>query len=226
MKTILPAILACFIVLQCSAQDSLLTATPVAEKKANHELFINTTFFVKQLVSLSNANLEISPYILGYKVFAGKKKQHGLRLSVGGDFGSKKQLPDSSFVRIDKTTSIDYRVGYEFRYPISKVFTFFTGVDVRNSFFSSNSKVNSSFDIVTTGEKGFSIGGGPVVGIQVNLHKRISLFTETAFYYAYSKTKTKTSSINFPDLNTDRIVGEEHTGSFLLPTSLFFVFRF
>lgn len=226
MKTLILTILACVCMVPAMAQDSTAIAKPTGEKKASHELFINTTFFIKQIVSLSNANLEVSPYILGYKVFLDKKKQHGIRVSVGGDFGKKKELPDSSFVRIDKTTSIDYRVGYEFRYPISKAWTFFTGVDFRNSYIGNSSKVNSSIDIVNTSENGFSIGGGPVVGIQVNLHKRISLFTETAFYYAYTKTKTKTSSSNFPELNTDRVVSEEHKGSFLLPTSLFFVFRF
>lgn len=221
MKTLIIILLAWCLCVPCVAQDT----TSVA-KKVDHELSINTTFFIKQLVNLSNANLEISPYILGYKMFAGKKKQHGLRVSVGGDFDKKKELPDSTFVRIDKSNSIDYRIGYEYRQRISKAWTFFAGVDFRNSFSSGSSKVNSTIDIITTAEQGISFGGGPVIGIQVNLHKRISLFTETAFYYAYTRTKSKNESMNFPELNVNQVTVQEHKGSFMLPTSLYFVFRF
>ena len=95
-----------------------------------------------------------------------------------------------------------------------------------NSFSSVGSKSNSVTDIVTTGDDTWSLGGGPVVGIQVNIHKRISLFTETAFYYSYSSTRTKVNSLNFPEGNVSKVSDITQAGKFLLPTSLFFVFRF
>jgi hypothetical protein len=103
---------------------------------------------------------------------------------------------------------------------------FFAGVDITNSFIFNWTKVNSSTDIITTSNNTWSIGGGPVLGIQVNFGKHISLFTETAFYYNYASTTSKTSSLNFPELNSNKISDIEQTGKFLLPTSLFFVFRF
>ena len=192
--------------------------------RMEHDININTTFFFKQIISLSNANLEISPYIVGYKFFP--TKHHGLRFAIGGSFSSHTQNPDSSFVQITKSSEIDYRVGYEYRRSFGKRWAFFAGVDIINSFSSASSKVNSETDIVTTSSSTWNVGGGPVIGIQINITKRIALFTETAFYYTYASTKSKTNSLNFPELNENKVTDILQTGKFLLPTSLFFEFRF
>ena len=192
--------------------------------KMQHEICINTTFFIKQILDFSNNSLEISPYIIAYNFFP--VLNHGLRLAVGGSFTHSNTNPDSTFVNISKTSEVDYRVGYEYRYFFGKRWTFFAGVDFTNSFIVNSTKVNSSTDIVTTSNNTWSVGGGPVLGIQVNISKHISLFTETAFYYKYASTRSKQSSLNFPDLNENKITDIEQTGTFLLPTSLFFVFRF
>ncbi len=194
------------------------------KRKMEHDVCINTTFFIKQIINFSSSNLEISPYIIGYNFFP--VKNHGLRLAVGGSFTHSTLSPDSTFVQISKTSEVDYRVGYEYRYFFGKYWTFFAGVDFTNSFIVNYTRVNSSTDIVTTSNNTWSIGGGPLVGIQVNISKRISLFTETAFYYNYASTRSKTTSVNFPELNQNKVTDIESTGKFLLPTSLFFVFRF
>jgi hypothetical protein len=202
--------------------DSL--SAPHKQWKAEHDVCINTTFFIKQILNFSSSSLEISPYIIGYNFFP--VKNHGLRVAVGGSFTRSNQNPDSTFVTISKTSEVDYRIGYEYRYFFGKRWTFFAGVDFTNSFLVNSTKVNSNTDIITTSNNTWSIGGGPVIGIQVNIGKRIALFTETAFYYKYASTRSKTSSLNFPDLNQNKISDIEQTGTFLLPTSLFFVFRF
>jgi hypothetical protein len=192
--------------------------------KMENDVCVNTTFFIKQVINLSGTSLEISPYIVGYNFFP--VKSHGLRVAVGGSFTHSNTNPDSTFVQISKTSEVDYRVGYEYRYFFGKYWTFFTGVDFTNSFIVNYTKVNSSTDIISTSNNTWSVGGGPMIGIQANIGKHISLFTETAFYYKYASTRNKTSSLNFPDLNVNQISDIEQTGSFLLPTSLFFVFRF
>jgi hypothetical protein len=192
--------------------------------KMEHDININTTFFIKQILNFSSTSLEISPYIIGYKFFP--VRNHGLRFAVGGSYSGSNTSPDSTFVQISKIYELDYRIGYEYRKSFGRHWMFFAGIDLTNSFGSNSTKVNSSTDITKTVNSTWSIGGGPVVGIQVNVSKRISLFTETAFYYNYASTRTKTSSLNFPDLNENRVTDIEQTGKFLLPTSLFFVFRF
>ena len=217
-----------FLVLSTSLMAQATDTIPVvAAKKTHrmeHDININTTFFIKQIISLSNANLEISPYIIGYKFFPGK--HHGLRLAVGGNFSTHTQNADSTAVQVNKTSQFDGRIGYEYRKSFGRSWSFFAGLDIVGALSSTSSKVNSIFDIVTTSTNSWTIGGGPVAGIQVNIHKRISLFTETAFYYTYSSAKNKVSSLNFPDQNVDKVTDVTQAGKFLLPTSIFFVFRF
>ncbi|MCW3126880.1 MAG: hypothetical protein JWO03_2538 [Bacteroidetes bacterium] len=223
MKITLPLFL--FVCLLSLSAYSMQDSTQVPKKeKMEHDININTTFFFKQIISLSNANLEISPYIVGYKFFP--VKHHGIRFAIGGNFSSHTQNTDSTFTQITKISSVDYRLGYEYRRSFGKRWSFFAGVDLINSFSTLYSRVNSDFDIVTTSDKTWTIGGGPVIGIQINISKRIALFTETAFYYTYSSTKDKVTSLNFPELNHNRVTDIQQTGKFLLPTSLFFVFRF
>ena len=192
--------------------------------RMENDVCVNTTFFIKQIPNFSSNTLEISPYIIAYNFFP--VKNHGIRVAIGGSFSQSNTNPDSTFVQITKSSEIDYRVGYEYRHFFGKYWVFFAGVDFINSYNTNSTKINSSTDILTTSNNTWSIGGGPVIGIQANISKRISLFTETAFYYKYASTRSRTTSLNFPDLNESRITDIEQTGTFLLPTSLFFVFRF
>jgi len=191
--------------------------------KPQHQLFANTTFFLKQIINLSNQNIAISPYIIGYKCYF---KKHGLRASLGGTFSKKTEYPDSVSVRITDNNSIDYRVGYEYRHAFGKRWTLLTGADVVGRQGFGSVKSNTSFDIVTTGTNTNSIGLGPFLGIQINLSNKIALFTETAFYYSYAWSHRKVNSKNFSELNIDRSNGTEYKGEFILPTSIYFVFSF
>lgn len=221
MKLLLPLCL--FLFLSATVLGSA-TDTAATKYKSEDQVFINTTFFIKQILSFTNNNLVISPYILGYKWFP--SRHHGLRSSIGGNFSSKKDFTDSTSVRIQKSGSFDMRTGYEYRYSFGKFWTFFAGADVVGNYTPSYIRVNSSSDIVTTKTTAWSVGGGPVVGIQINIHKHISLFTETAFYYMYGQSKDKLTSATFPQLNTTGKPSITQTGQFLLPTSIYFVFRF
>lgn len=191
--------------------------------KVQHEAFVNTTFFLKQIISLSNQNIAISPYILGYKCFF---KHHGIRASIGGSFSKKTEFPDSVSTRITNNNSLDYRLGYEYRQMFGKKWTLFTGIDAVGSNTSNKTKANSVFDIVTSSTSSNSFGGGPVLGIQFNITNRIALFTEVAFYYSYTWSRRKVQSNVFPELNVNRSNGTEHKGEFILPTSLYFAFIF
>jgi hypothetical protein len=225
MKLIFSFLLLAFLSLASYAQVSDSTAVHKKKKsKVEYDVAINTTFFVKQIINLSSSNLEISPYIVGFNLFP--VRDHGIRLAVGGSFTHSTQTPDSTFVQISKTSEVDYRIGYEYRHFFGKRWVFFAGVDFINSFTVNSTKVNSSTDIITTSNNTMMLGGGPVLGIQVNISRHISLFTETAFYYSYATTTSKTNSLNFPDLNVNKVSDIEETGKFVLPTSLYFVFRF
>lgn len=205
-----------------ASADSLNT-TP-AKFKPQHQVFVNTTFFLKQLINLSNQNIAISPYIVGYKCFF--NKNHGLRLSLGGNFSKKTEFPDTVSVRINRNYAFDYRIGYEYRHAFGKKWFLQAGVDFAGRYAFTGAKVNSKFDIVTTNTTGNMVGGGPFLGIQFQINNRIALFTETAFYYSYGWNKRKVNSDSFPQQNLNRNTDNEMKGEFILPTSLFFVFQF
>ncbi|MFN8285444.1 MAG: hypothetical protein U0V74_01755 [Chitinophagales bacterium] len=220
MKFVFPLLI--LLLMAPSMRASVADTLPPA--KTEHQVFINTTFFIKQILNFSNTNIVVSPYILGYKCFP--SKHHGFRMSIGGSFSNKKEYPDSTFVRIQRSGSVDVRAGYEYRYTFGKFWTFFCGADVVGNFSPSYLRVNNSSDIVTTKTNGWSLGAGPVVGIQINVHKHISLFTETAFYYTYGRSLNKLTSVAFPELNTASRPTVNQNGQFLLPTSIYFVFKF
>lgn len=222
MKTAKP-LLFTFLVF-CSLLANASPDSTVVKTKVEHQVFVNGTFFIKQLISLSNANLTISPYIIGYKCVFNDK--HALRFSLGGNYAASKQTPDSTLVKINKSGSVDYRVGYEFQHKFGKRWAIFAGADVMNSYTLSSSRANTNFDIVTTSSTGWSIGGGPVLGIQLNLHKNVALFTECALYYNYSETRTKTNSMNFPVLNVNKVTSYDQKAQFVLPTSIYITFKF
>jgi hypothetical protein len=216
--------LACFF-MSCFCSFGATDTLSVAKKfKPQHQVFINSTFFLKQIISLSNQNIAISPYILGYKCFF--TKNHGIRMSVGGSFSKKSEFPDSVSTRITNNNSVDYRVGYEYRHLFGKRWYLQTGVDVVGRQGFTGAKANTTFDIVNTSTATNSIGGGPFLGIQFNITNRIALFTETAFYYSYIWGKRKVDSRNFPEQNVNRSNGYEYKGEFILPTSIYFVFIF
>jgi hypothetical protein len=206
------------------ANDSDTTSAAKKQHKMEHDICINTTFFIKQIVNFSGTSLAISPYIIAYNLFP--VKNHGLRVGIGGNYSSQTQNPDSSFVQVNKRSEFDYRVGYEYRHFFGKTWVFYTGVDMVNSFTSVSSKVNSFSDIVTTSTNSWSLGGGPIAGIQVNITRHITLFTETAFYYSYSSSKSSTNSLNFPEENVNKVSAFGSSAAFVLPTSIYFVFRF
>lgn len=208
----------------CSFAASDSTALVNTKPHVEHQVFVNTTFFLKQIINLSNQNIAISPYIVGYKCFI--KKNHGIRLSLGGNFSKKTEFPDTTSVRITRDNALDYRIGYEYRHPFGKKWYLQAGVDFAGRYGVVGSKVNSTFDIVTTTTTSNMVGGGPFLGIQFQINNRIALFTETAFYYSYSWNKRKVTSDNTPRLNTNRKTDTEMKGEFILPTSLFFVFQF
>jgi hypothetical protein len=199
------------------------STTVVKKKKAQHQLFLNTTFFLKQIISLSNQNIAISPYIVGYKCFF---KNHGLRAAVGGSFSKKTEFPDTSSTRVTGNNIIDYRVGYEYRHFFGKRWNLSTGVDMVGRSTFGKVKANSVFDIVTTSTPSNSLGAGPFAGIQFNISKHIALFTEVAFYYSYTWTQRKVNSVNFPEQNVNRRDATEYKGEFILPTSIYFAFIF
>ncbi len=193
-------------------------------KGVKHELAVNATFFIKQFLNFSEDNsIEISPYAISYKRINSKLKvfRFGLGLTLLNSKFQDDALPSD---RVTKNISLNTRVGFEKQFQLTKTWSTYIGVDLTGSYGVSSTSFNNGFEEVTTERTSWNIGCGPVLGIQVHFNDRISLFTETAFYYAYQETNDKsTFSVSTFQNDTDKLT--EQRIRFVLPTSLFFAVR-
>ncbi|MDB5282177.1 MAG: hypothetical protein JWO06_1252 [Bacteroidota bacterium] len=193
------------------------------QKEHPHYLSVNGTFFLKQFLNFAGSSATITPstYILEYKFLP---KNHGFRFSVGGNYTQKKNYQDSSQITVNSSMSFDFRLGYVYQKKIAKRWSVFAGADIVSHIENTFLRVNTVEDIVTTKTQSWSVGIGPSFGFQFAINKRIGLFTETAFYYMYSKGTQGHTFVNNPDFN-DGTKNSGNSLTFVIPTSLFFYVR-
>jgi hypothetical protein len=193
---------------------SLVAQDTTKTSNFKHEIGINATQLIKQIIGLSNTAPTTLPYTVTYKFISGKKAfRFGIGASVARDKGQSKPLNTPyQFYRplptyFNKTLG-DIRIGYETQIPIEKRFICYFGFDLvtaldRENSFSVNVNDNLpsfySYNRTTVDKSMFRMGGGPVAGFQFFISKRISLFTETPLYFTWSKGNLKTESITDSD---------------------------
>jgi hypothetical protein len=184
------------------AQDTTKIAEPPA-KKINHEIAINTTLLLKQIFNLSNNTFPTLPYDVTYKLII---KKSAIRVGAGINMtnsslttsttstnqNSAPSGPDAVVPTINKSSNLFYRVGWEKRYTVGTRVAASWGVDFAGQYGKSNSQSSSGFNSLpnnynftktTDNLKMMAYGGGPVVGIQVFITKRISVSTEVPLYF-------------------------------------------
>lgn len=187
--------------------------------KYRNQIGVNTTFFFKQFLNFSDNNtIAVSPYVLTYKLIS--PKNHAFRMGVGGTLSNKKEEQTGQLPRKTNTYSLDLSAGYEYRQPLSERWLCFFGVDAVTSLVSSKTVATDPSDEVTTITKNNGYGGAAVLGIQFNISKRISLFTETSVKMMSSKQTFKSTFLSNPGFNTEQSTTETSV-NFVLPTSLF-----
>lgn len=222
--------------------------TPDA-KNFKHEIGINATQLIKQLISFSNSNPPTLPYTLTYKYISGKKAfRFGIGASIARDKGESKPLntPNQFYGPVPtyfNETIADIRIGYEIQIPIEKRFVGYFGFDIitaldREKSFSVTVNDNLpsfySYNQTTVNNSTFGIGGGPVAGFQFMINKRISVFTESPLYFTFSKGNLKTESTTDSDFGqgqtTTRINDISSTSAtrlnITLPVTLYLAIRF
>jgi hypothetical protein len=224
------------------AQDNI-----AADKK--HEIGINATMLVKQLVALSNINPPTLPYALTYKYITGKNAlRFGIGASVTRDksksraFSAPLQNYPSVPTYINKTIA-DIRLGYEIQFPVEKRFIGYLGADIVATYdreksysitISDNLPSYYTYNKSTVNNTTFRVGGGPVAGFQFFLTSRLSLFTEVPLYFTWGKTAVNTNSITDSyfgqGLSTSQISDSSSISStrlnITLPVTLYLAMRF
>jgi hypothetical protein len=194
------------------------------DRRNQHQLGVNATYFFKQFLNFGNSgSLAISPYIVSYKVF--DRKHHGFRFGAGFNSTTSTKNPDSLNAQKTTVANYNFRSGYEFQKQLSEKWTCFFGVDGVFNYQFQKSTSSNGFDNVTSTNLTYSYGGGPIFGIQFNLSKHVTLFTETGIYATAGETSTKSSFENNPVFNSKSKTNNSAI-NFVLPTSLFLNIRF
>jgi hypothetical protein len=212
-------ILAClFIVI---APLKVISQEVETSAKYTSQIGVNTTFFFKQFLNFSQNNtIAVSPYVLTYKLIS--PKNHAFRMGVGGTYSNKKETFENTgqLPRTTNAYTLDFSAGYEYRQALSERWLCFFGADAITDLVSSKVVSTDSSDETTTITQTTKLGGALVVGIQFNISKRISLFTETSVQFTNSKSSFEAKFLNNPGFNSKQVTRE--TGvNFVLPTSLF-----
>ncbi len=208
---------------QIAAQDDDYTKT----SQLKHEIGINATAFVKQILSFGDTATASnnSPYLITYKMIT--NSSIALRFGFGGRYNRQKEsfegFEDSAVLT---NSAFDVRIGAEWQKSIAKRWKTSIGLDFITNSILEKRVIDTGFDVVTFEEKSFSLGGGPVLGIYFNINDKISLYTEGAAYFTSGESASTQDFKNFPEFNLEEDNITETDFSLYIPTTLYFIFTF
>ncbi len=188
------------------------------------EVGINSTFFLKQIISLSDTSIAISPYLLTYKLMF---NNFGIRTGIGVSYKKEKRTEDE-FEDNDTETnsSYDFRIGLEYQNQFHNRWSANVGLDFIYKNNTSKFVADSGFDVFTQETTVKGTGGGPVLGLYFHFNKNLSIYTEGAFYFVRKKEKEIREFTNFPQFDNSEDLVEIAELETFLPATLYVVFRF
>jgi hypothetical protein len=197
----------------------------IVTKKNYIELGLNlTTALASGGFRFTENFIVTDPYFIHLKIVT---HRFGLRAGFGSAFYSRKRLDDlDKQGRIDAFYRTDFRIGADYQIPIDNHWRLYYGGDFLGGFGNRQNEFLSDGVLAKNNYEEKTIGGGPVLGLQYHLNKRISFQTEGSLYFTYNVSKQKVSYSNLPTLDTDydtKSVWKMPTG---VPQSLFVIIRF
>jgi len=220
-KHIIYSFLALSLIIKVQTAVAIKDSTSV-DKKFFYEQGFNISQFAKQFVSFNNATLNSNlPYLLtGNFVYKNFGFRYGLN-AISNNSKSNANIDGSNSTNqpssnVTKTSSLDFREGFFYHKQVAKKLVANMGIDLLASNsksditthdFSSFSQANSTtFDskVTSTTE---SYGFGPFISIQYFLLRKLSIGTETSFYYFIENNvqNAKSTTIDTNSLGTNII---------------------
>jgi hypothetical protein len=220
------------LILICLLFSKLTQAQEIDYKFAKHEIGVQGNFLIKEVINLSNTFFADYPYLITYKAKLSKNNWYS-RNGLGGNITNSKSVdPITGSVVFFDSKSIQLRTGIEKQIPLGSKIKFNYGFDVMGDVLLRNSKTENNFpgsgfsSTFTNKETSIFYGGGPVMGINFFVNKRISLGTEASLFFKTGKTKLKatTTTSTSSTLNED----EENNSQLGLnsPTIIFLTIHF
>ncbi|MDL5049007.1 hypothetical protein QQ054_23625 [Oscillatoria amoena NRMC-F 0135] len=197
------------------------------ELKPEHQIGVNATLFIKQFLSFNNTIAGSSPFLVTYKYI---ESNQGWRIGVGGSNATTKNNSNTIFgASSNSSLLIDTRLGYEWQKGLDKRWLLYYGVDAVYSYSKFRFTTNAlgggfpqKIEEVISSNEGFSAGGGPILGVEFKISKRIRLNAETTAYATYSETRRR--EINTQFIGFERNDYSASSRMFItVPTSIFFI---
>jgi hypothetical protein len=196
----------------------------------HHQLSLNATSFISNYLTFNNnAIVSNTPFIVAYKNLTNGE---GLRAGLGINFVNRRENPNNGLTSVrTNNMGLDIRIGYENQFELSRRWLFYLGIDGVYGY-DLNRTVTTSVqgfppepkEIVSDNEA-FNAGGGPVIGLEFKLSKRLSLNTETTAYLMYRESRRRITNPNFGSFNTNEF-SATNSLNIIIPTSIFFVLHF
>jgi len=151
------------------------------DRKSNRstEIGLNITNTLAGFFNSGGSGLSTDPYLFSLK-FSGPKG--AVRFATNFNTQSRSEFLTNGRRRVEET-EVFLRGGYEFRKSIDKRFILYYGLDaiLEYDFEEVDFSSFGSSPIITEGNT-FGFGGGPVLGVQFQLMKRVAFLTETSIY--------------------------------------------
>jgi len=192
------------------AQDTTKTKVPKERCSITNEIGLNTTYLLKQILSLSGNQFQLLPYDLTYKMIF---KHSAIRIGAGAVVSNSTTSnsttvvipstttipgPDQLAPNINNSATVYYRAGWEHRFLLGQRFLVYAGLDlvgqygkIVNQYSSLDNGLPNDYYFYKNNSKSITTayGGGPVAGMQFFFTKSLSVFTEVPLYFQYSYQK-------------------------------------
>lgn len=202
-------------ILKGYSQDNIKMKLP---NPIHVEMSANVTQFVKQFLSLSTSSFEVSPYLIGARIY---RKFNSIRAHVGINYNYSNETSNFGDNKINILNN-NFRVGYQREMRLSNHFSSYLGVDLlyKNDKSITSHSSNGFSTEQRVEESGF--GASPTFGIQWNFTNRLGLYTEIMLpiMITHSKNYQTGSGIeNKSDADNVKL-------TYTHPTSLFLTYKF
>lgn len=184
--------------------------------QADSEIGVNMVLITRLLFNNEN-NIDLSsPYLFTYKRIT--EKGNGIRVGLGG---SLSYVDLEELDRTDHRHQVDLRVGYEWQKKLTPKWLVYYGVDVISSY----SNEGSKNDFLTSILEEWSLGGGPIMGLQWMINDRVGLSTEAMCYFRQTQFFDK---IDFTDDFSvdDSSQFKTRNVDFILPNAVYLSVKF
>ena len=183
-----------------------------SSSKNKFYLGFNSTNVIKNLLSFTSNETD-DPYTL---VGLYSKKKMALRFGLGVNF--KTTQNDKTILADNSYSKIDIRFGFQRSKKMWNNLFFTYGLDIIAGW-EKDFTVRESF---YNTEISWSGGGGPVLGVLFHVNDRLSLSTESSFYFRYTNKTSKFKPV-WSEEEVD--VSDVYVFRHVLPNALYVYFR-